>query len=611
MNEFTFDLQRFAEFELEAGGSSVTINGNNWARGIAVTTGTETKNYTLNVSDGGVAIVSADADGTVRIQVTRGYARDFLDTETNKGANFIFTSGTFRNCFSSRPITLGEGGPTFENVESGTSFAPVDIVLTPYTGYSTVTMTCTEVNETIRNFTVAGLTYTPAQGTSGALATLSMKIQDGKTYIDSATNNTATITYNDGTTTRTYTKISGTATFAFDNDGSNAYVTDMDNGESFKLGDVTCLLSNSRLAITDDETIKFWNQGVVDSTTLIPLSSLNFDSANFSSTDSLIDGVDYYTVLNPGLASLLTDNTAASQITDMPDIATGVAIGVSDTQITMGVPEKYSPSTVAQILLDIAPPFPSPQTLYIYFPYAPTTFYFKVAMMSNGSLVVDTYNGSTQLDTTGLINLTTYGVDLTAPLRLMLQAQFARTNSGKTFVTLNVGSYTRKQQLPTNVIFDSSNCSYRFVGATSSMIYISNIIARDEAIGKLTERIVPLPVSTTDTDMTESNGLYTAGAVGESILQTPDVDDLVQTYGASSVVTGILVVGNPAYLSSTGDGLTNLTCIDKTNNVVTEHKTFELDTNSTKAIADNWRPANTRLNNLAGMQLGWKAGAQS
>ncbi len=606
MNEFIFDLQRFADYTITAGGESVSIFGGSGDREatktIAVTIGTETINYSLLIN--GTANISANEVGTVKIQVTSGYIREFVG-EDRAYANYILTGGTAHNN-NGGFLTLGEGGPTFDSIWSGIGDEPVSITLTPYTTYNDVLISCSFVGRSIMGFSRGRLSYAPAAATSTTPATISARIQDGKTYINVDENNTATIKYRN----KTFTPSNGTFILAMANDGSDAYVTGLENGEIFQLGDITCVTGNGRLLITDDETIKFYNQSV-DSTTLIPLSSLALDSEDFSTLENLIDGVDYYTVLNPGLASLLTDRTGASQIEDMPDTTTGVAIGVGSEQVTMNVPTKYSPSTVAQILFDITPTFPDPQTLYVYFPYAPTTFYFKVAMMSNNTLVVSTYNGSTQLDTTDFIRLANYGVDVTAPIRFMLRAQFARNNSGKTFVTVNIGSYTRKQQLATNVVFDGSNCAYRFVSESGSIIYISNIIARDEAVGKLVERIVPLPVSTTDTDMTESNGIYTANAVGETILQTPDVDNLVQIHGASSVVTGILVVGKPAYLSSTGEGLTNLTCIDKTNNVITEHKTFELDTDATKAIADNWRPVNTRLNNLAGMQFGWKAGASS
>lgn len=604
MNEFIFDLQRFADYEMTAGGESVEISASGTTKTFSVTNGTETKNYSVNVN--GTAVVSAGSDGLVRVNVTSGYIRDFSDLDAQAPTAFVLTGGTTRNYYPSQVVILGEDGPKITNVRTGNSTYPVVITLTTYTDYNTVTLTCSQTSYTVKDFTIGTFNYVPPVATSSTPATINLKIQNGKTYLDIAEDDTSRIDWWTGAWYTAYTPVSGTITLAFDNDGSESYVTGLEQGDSFQYGTVTGIMGNSRLAITDDETIKFWNQSV-DSTTLIPLSSLNFDSEDFTTmTNVLIDGTDYYTVLNPGLVPLLTDGTGATQITGTSNTATSVAIGVSDTQITMGVPTKYSPSTVAQILFDIAPSSSGSQMLYVYFPYAPPTFCFRLTLTSGGSLVVDAYNDSSQLDTTGAINLANYGVDLTAPIRLMLQAQFARNNSGKTFVTLNVGSYTRKQQLSANVIFNGSNCSYRFVSESNSTIYISNIIARDESIGKLTERIVALPVSTTDTDMTESNGLYTAGAVGESILQTPDVDDLVQTYGASSVVTGILVVGNPAY--KTGDILTTLTSIDKTGGTVTDHNTFTLDSSVNGVVSDSWATNNKTLNDLANMQFGWKAG---
>ena len=604
MNEFIFDLQRFADYTITAGGESVSVSGGSGDREetktIAVTIGTETINYSLLIN--GTANISANEVGTVKIQVTSGYIREFVG-EDRTYANYILTGGTAHNN-NGGFLTLGEGGPTFDSIWSGAGDRPVSITLTPYTNYNDVLISCSFVGRSILGFSRGRLSYAPAAATSTTPATISARIQDGKTFINVDENNTATIKYRN----KTFTPSNGTFILAMANDGSDSYVTGLENGDSFKLGDVTYNMGKVRFSANDGTTTKFWNQGIIENTTEILLSKVDVNSENFSpAADFLIDGTDYYTLLNPGLVPLLTDGTSATQYTGANGTTTGVAIGVGNTPITIGVPTKLSTSNVAQILLDIAPKSSASQVLNVYFPYAASSFFFKVTLTSGGSLTVDAYNGSNRLDTTNAINLATYGVNLTKPIRLLLQTDFAESNNGKTFVSVAVGSYVYNKELSTSVIFNGTNCSFKFASDSTDEIKISNIIIRDEQIGQIAEKIISLPARATVTDMAESNGIYTAAAVGEIILKTPNVADLVQTHDGASVVTAVLVVGNPAY--KTSNGLNKLISIDKTGGVVTEHNSFKLTTNSAKAIADNWRPENATLNGLANMQFGWKAGA--
>ena len=137
-------------------------------------------------------------------------------------------------------------------------------------------------------------------------------------------------------------------------------------------------------------------------------------------------------------------------------------------------------------------------------------------------------------------------------------------------------------------------------------IYISEIIISDEYISPK-EKIVTLPVSATETTMTAgSNGIYIADAVNQILLQTPNVDNLIADYGATLQVTGIALVGNPAY--RTGEGISSLIGLSKANEITTEHDSYSLDTVSSAVIIDGWSLNNTTINDLQNMQFGWKAG---
>ena len=134
--------------------------------------------------------------------------------------------------------------------------------------------------------------------------------------------------------------------------------------------------------------------------------------------------------------------------------------------------------------------------------------------------------------------------------------------------------------------------------------YVSNLIISNEEILP-GEQIVALPVSATNTGMTAgANGIYVADAVDQMILQTPDVSNLITAHGAASSVTGVCVVGNPAYKA--GNGLTHITAVEQSGSVVSAHNTFALSDDTLASVGDYWSPSNLTLGDLANMQFGWK-----
>ena len=137
--------------------------------------------------------------------------------------------------------------------------------------------------------------------------------------------------------------------------------------------------------------------------------------------------------------------------------------------------------------------------------------------------------------------------------------------------------------------------------------YISELIISDEYISPR-EKIAILPISSTTSDMivTGNNGVYIADAAEQTLLQTPDVADLITAYGANSSITGIAVAGNPAY--RTGAGITTLTGLSKVDDITTEHDSCTLGTDSLGGVLDGWKIENTTIADLQNMQFGWKVG---
>ena len=140
----------------------------------------------------------------------------------------------------------------------------------------------------------------------------------------------------------------------------------------------------------------------------------------------------------------------------------------------------------------------------------------------------------------------------------------------------------------------------------SNTACFSNIIVSDEYVDPY-EEIISLPITSTETDMTFNSDteIYTATATNQTLMSSVDLETVINDYGSDSKVTGIALIGNPAYEA---DGIvTNLTSLTKANETVTEHETITLSSTSTDAIGSSIT-TDTTLANLAGIQYGWKAG---
>ena len=139
----------------------------------------------------------------------------------------------------------------------------------------------------------------------------------------------------------------------------------------------------------------------------------------------------------------------------------------------------------------------------------------------------------------------------------------------------------------------------------SSDALLSNLIFSDAAINPK-EQVVILPVKETQTNMTDcGDGSYEATAAGQEILQTVDTASLITQYGADSRVTGISLLGNPAY--RTAEGLCALTAIEKSGGTVTEYGRHIAEQNPTSIVMDG-RKSSLRISELSDRQFGWRAG---
>ena len=136
-------------------------------------------------------------------------------------------------------------------------------------------------------------------------------------------------------------------------------------------------------------------------------------------------------------------------------------------------------------------------------------------------------------------------------------------------------------------------------------ILISNLILSDEEISPR-EQVITLPVKETQTNMTDcGDGSYEATAANQEILQSVDVAALSAQHGADSRVTGISLIGNPAY--RTAEGLCALTAIEKSGGNVTAYGRHIAEQNPTSTVMDTHTVSMT-IAEVTGRQFGWRAG---
>lgn len=143
-------------------------------------------------------------------------------------------------------------------------------------------------------------------------------------------------------------------------------------------------------------------------------------------------------------------------------------------------------------------------------------------------------------------------------------------------------------------------------GSTANDIstIFSNIIVSDEYISPY-ERIVPLTVSSTITDMTLDSETYVADTASQTLLQSVSTTALEEEYGSDAKVTGVALIGNPAY--EVDDIIGSLTSITKQNGTVTDHENITLLTDSDAMILSSFAmPTDTTVADLADIQFGWR-----
>ena len=201
------------------------------------------------------------------------------------------------------------------------------------------------------------------------------------------------------------------------------------------------------------------------------------------------------------------------------------------------------------------------------------------------------------------------GITMNAMNTIYFHAKASSDGSAKDgFLVLYVNGREvgRAENYAVNLAY--SNPKVVVVYGSNSTGLISNLILSDTEIN-LREQVAILPIRSTETTMTaKEDGSYTASTAEQQILQSIDTASLIESYGAASQVTGISLIGNPAY--RTAEGLAMLTPLEKNGDVVTEYGAKEAKADVTAGVIDS-RAVSLSLAALASYKFGWKAGVSS
>lgn len=314
--------------------------------------------------------------------------------------------------------------------------------------------------------------------------------------------------------------------------------------------------------------------------------------------------------INPGYVALLDSDSSATEVTSTTYSKSGVGFYLNDTSYSKGLTlENFSFESDFWANFDF---YLGNNGADIYF-YAPGGNRVGVQISNSpswGTPRVTIYasyssNGKSSLATANGVSAVQndLGITIDSVNSAWLHVKYGAAGTG--LIELSINGKKNWRYDNSAIIYTATNkkvvmYSYDVEGT------FSNLIISDEYISP-SEKVVALPIDTTETTMTAgTNGIYIADAVNQTLLQTPDVDALLTNYGATSQVTGITLIGNPAY--KTAEGINSLIGLLKANGTITEHDSCSLDTVSSAVIMDCWSLSNTTISDLQNMQFGWKAG---
>ena len=292
MNDFLFDLQRFDDtYTIPNTGESVECTGTGSIEFSVVNGTTTIKTYTMTLN--GKANISADEAGNLSLEITEGYAEKLrIKDDATTAVSFTLLSGLYNGVGVdvTPDVTLGKTDFTLKFNINRVGY--LNLNLNDQTLTISIYASYTYIDPVI---TIGDFSYKVNKKTNETLDMslsedgkyISFNVTGGKTFTHEGktinVNEEIKYKYND--VEETYTIPDGeTVTLTNDTDG-NFYISGLDVGESFTINNpnddslsVTYTMrSNKKLIAERNGVKKLWNGDVIESTTLISRSQLDYD----------------------------------------------------------------------------------------------------------------------------------------------------------------------------------------------------------------------------------------------------------------------------------------------------------------------------------------------
>ena len=310
--------------------------------------------------------------------------------------------------------------------------------------------------------------------------------------------------------------------------------------------------------------------------------------------------------MNPGFKdwfSVIGDSSSLTETTDTSKTKTGIAF-YNTKAFSNYIQFDYPANKEIWVKFDF---YAGSSFLYFGEPYNSSyrTLWNGLYFYFNGATTdLSKYVGGNNYSVKSFNNLEK-GLKINAVNSALLHFKWADSTNG--FMDLQINNYVfdRIEDVNLTPLHDRAKISFE---TSSNKNSISNVIISDEEIS-IKEQIVELPITSIQSDMTfdSDTEIYTAIAANQSLLASVNVADLIGDFGSTSKVTGVTMVGNPAY--RTAEGLSSLTSISKKNNTVTEYGAVNIPTDSNTVVTHSFNVAtDTTIADLQSMQLGWKVG---
>ena len=303
--------------------------------------------------------------------------------------------------------------------------------------------------------------------------------------------------------------------------------------------------------------------------------------------------------INPGYAKLLDENCVCTEEVGTEYSKTGFAFTQTNSSAGVTIPN-FTEGDDFWARFDTYIPSASNVNLYLIAPRSNSGMFLEI--YRDGRVwLYQRYNGSNNTIASG--NTVAGILKFGAINNFVVHIKLGNSAAATIDIFINGQSFSKSGNTMT---YSASLSSIAKIYTTTANVFFSNLILSDVEISTK-ETSIALPTLTTETNMTAgTSGLFIANAANQTLLQTVDVSELIQSYGASSAVTSIALVGNPAY--KTAQGLTSLIGLSKGGLSIVEHGTCELSDDTTAVISDGWTTENMTISDLQGMQFGWKAG---